>query len=44
MIIMTIAHFVYVSQSAYNIGGHTISVDTIQSCILGCRMPRPWQV
>ncbi|XP_023534767.1 uncharacterized protein LOC111796239 isoform X1 [Cucurbita pepo subsp. pepo] len=30
-------------KSAYNIGGHTISVDTIQSCILGCRMPRPWQ-
>lgn len=33
-----------VFQSAYNIGGHTISVDTIQSCILGCRMPRPRQV
>ncbi|XP_022158700.1 uncharacterized protein LOC111025163 isoform X2 [Momordica charantia] len=30
-------------KSAYNIGGHTISVDTIQSCILGCRMPRPRQ-
>ncbi|XP_038900882.1 uncharacterized protein LOC120087938 isoform X1 [Benincasa hispida] len=30
-------------KSAYNIGGHTISVDTIQSYILGCRMPRPRQ-
>lgn len=31
-------------QAAYNIGGHTISVDMIQSSILGCRMPRPGQV
>ncbi|XP_010255002.1 PREDICTED: uncharacterized protein LOC104595798 isoform X2 [Nelumbo nucifera] len=30
-------------KSAYNVGGHTISVDTIQSSILGCRMPRPGQ-
>ncbi|XP_022133015.1 uncharacterized protein LOC111005708 isoform X3 [Momordica charantia] len=30
-------------KAAYNIGGHTISVDTIQSSILGCRMPRPGQ-
>ncbi|XP_073030286.1 uncharacterized protein [Primulina eburnea] len=28
-------------KAAYNIGGHTISVDTIQSSILGCRLPRP---
>ena len=31
-------------QAAYNIGGHTISVDMIQSSILGCRLPRPGQV
>lgn len=31
-------------QAAYNIGGHTISADTIQSSILGCRMSRPGQV
>ncbi|KAL5715090.1 hypothetical protein ACHQM5_016968 [Ranunculus cassubicifolius] len=30
-------------KAAYNIGGHTISADTIQSTILGCRMPRPVQ-
>ncbi|KAK6159429.1 hypothetical protein DH2020_006743 [Rehmannia glutinosa] len=30
-----------VLKAAYNIGGHTISVDTIQSSILGCRLPRP---
>ncbi|XP_073127519.1 uncharacterized protein [Henckelia pumila] len=30
-------------KAAYNIGGHTISVDTIQSSILGCRLPRPSQ-
>ncbi|XP_039020469.1 uncharacterized protein LOC120152280 [Hibiscus syriacus] len=28
---------------AYNIGGHTISADIIQSSILGCRMSRPGQ-
>lgn len=31
-------------QAGYNIGGHTISADTIQSFILGCRMSRPGQV
>ncbi len=31
-------------QAAYNIGGHIISADTIQSSILGCRMSRPGQV
>ncbi|KAF5193020.1 electron transporter, putative (Protein of unknown function, DUF547) [Thalictrum thalictroides] len=30
-------------KAAYNVGGHTISADTIQSSILGCRMPRPVQ-
>ncbi|KAJ1436567.1 Ternary complex factor MIP1, leucine-zipper [Sesbania bispinosa] len=30
-------------KAAYNIGGHTVSADTIQSSILGCRMPRPGQ-
>ncbi|KAK9749925.1 hypothetical protein RND81_02G159900 [Saponaria officinalis] len=30
-------------KAAYNIGGHTISADTIQSSILGCRMSRPGQ-
>ncbi|XP_061358775.1 uncharacterized protein LOC133302936 [Gastrolobium bilobum] len=32
-----------VLKAAYNIGGHTISVDLIQNFILGCRMPRPGQ-
>ncbi|KAE9620409.1 putative ternary complex factor MIP1, leucine-zipper [Lupinus albus] len=30
-----------VQKAAYNIGGHTISVDQIQNFILGCRLPRP---
>ncbi|XP_068303468.1 uncharacterized protein [Pyrus communis] len=30
-------------KAAYNIGGHTISADTMQSSILGCRMSRPGQ-
>ncbi|KAK7263046.1 hypothetical protein RJT34_30630 [Clitoria ternatea] len=30
-------------KAAYNIGGHTVSADTIQSTILGCRMFRPGQ-
>ncbi|KAK9988163.1 hypothetical protein SO802_028402 [Lithocarpus litseifolius] len=30
-------------KAAYNIGGHTINVDMIQSSILGCRLPRPGQ-
>ncbi|KAK3021780.1 hypothetical protein RJ639_045102 [Escallonia herrerae] len=30
-------------KAAYNIGGRTISVDIIQSSILGCRLPRPGQ-
>jgi len=31
-------------QAAYNVGGHTVSADTIQNAILGCQMPRPGQV
>jgi hypothetical protein len=31
-------------QAAYNVGGHTVSADTIQNTILGCRMSRPGQV
>ncbi|KAL0559646.1 hypothetical protein IC582_000009 [Cucumis melo] len=30
-------------KAAYNIGGHIISVDKIQSSILGCRLPRSGQ-
>ncbi|XWS29341.1 hypothetical protein CRYUN_Cryun24cG0020800 [Craigia yunnanensis] len=30
-------------RAAFNIGGHTISADTIQSSILGCRVARPGQ-
>ncbi|CAI9104446.1 OLC1v1003115C1 [Oldenlandia corymbosa var. corymbosa] len=30
-------------KAAYNIGGHNISVEMIQSSILGCRLPRPGQ-
>ncbi|KAM3695185.1 hypothetical protein ACJW31_07G112800 [Castanea mollissima] len=30
-------------KAAYNIGGHTIRVDMIQSSILGCRLPHPGQ-
>ncbi|KAL7206627.1 hypothetical protein ACSBR2_019361 [Camellia fascicularis] len=30
-------------KAAYNVGGHTISVDKIQNSILGCRLPRPGQ-
>ncbi|XP_062109387.1 uncharacterized protein LOC133820008 [Humulus lupulus] len=30
-------------KAAYNIGGHTISADTIRSSILGCPMSRPGQ-
>ncbi|GAV68268.1 DUF547 domain-containing protein/Lzipper-MIP1 domain-containing protein [Cephalotus follicularis] len=30
-------------KAAYNVGGHTISAETIQSSILGCRMSRPGQ-
>ncbi|KAF5727225.1 hypothetical protein HS088_TW22G00914 [Tripterygium wilfordii] len=30
-------------KAAYNIGGHDISVDMIQTSILGCRLPRPGQ-
>uniref|UniRef100_A0A0R0HS59 DUF547 domain-containing protein n=1 Tax=Glycine max TaxID=3847 RepID=A0A0R0HS59_SOYBN len=33
-----------VLKAAYNIGGHTLSVDLIQNFILGCRLPRPGQV
>ncbi|KAI4295571.1 hypothetical protein L6164_035604 [Bauhinia variegata] len=32
-----------VLKAAYNIGGHTVSVDMIQNFILGCRLPRPGQ-
>ncbi|KAL9266229.1 hypothetical protein AKJ16_DCAP23152, partial [Drosera capensis] len=30
-------------KTAYNTGGQTVTADTIQSTILGCRMPRPGQ-
>ncbi|KAJ9170798.1 hypothetical protein P3X46_018876 [Hevea brasiliensis] len=30
-------------KAAYNVGGYTISADTIQNSILGCRMSRPGQ-
>ncbi|KAG5089540.1 hypothetical protein JHK86_002152 [Glycine max] len=30
-------------KAAYNVGGHTISADTIQNTILKCRMSRPGQ-
>ncbi|CAL5333651.1 unnamed protein product [Camellia sinensis] len=30
-------------KAAYNVGGHTISVNMIQNSILGCRLPRPGQ-
>ncbi|XAR73922.1 hypothetical protein NMG60_11008052 [Bertholletia excelsa] len=30
-------------KAAYNVGGHIVSADTIQSYILGCRMSRPAQ-
>ncbi|ESW27993.1 hypothetical protein PHAVU_003G250200 [Phaseolus vulgaris] len=30
-------------KAAYNVGGHTVSADTIQNAILGCQMPRPGQ-
>ncbi|XP_004248733.1 uncharacterized protein [Solanum lycopersicum] len=30
-------------KAAYNIGGNTVSVEMIQSSILGCRLPRPGQ-
>ncbi|KAK7252870.1 hypothetical protein RIF29_37122 [Crotalaria pallida] len=30
-------------KASYNIGGHTVSADTIQTTILGCRISRPGQ-
>ncbi|KAK8995645.1 hypothetical protein V6N11_075910 [Hibiscus sabdariffa] len=36
-----VKRLVVLLRAAYNIGGHTISADTIQSSILGCRMSRP---
>ncbi|KAL9370908.1 hypothetical protein Peur_036048 [Populus x canadensis] len=30
-------------KAAYNVGGHTVNVDMIQSYILGCRLLRPGQ-
>lgn len=30
-------------KAAYNVGGHIVSADVIQSSILGCRMSRPGQ-
>jgi hypothetical protein len=30
-------------KAAYNVGGHVLSADVIQNCILGCRMSRPGQ-
>ncbi|XP_039020971.1 uncharacterized protein LOC120152997 [Hibiscus syriacus] len=38
-----VKRFFLLSRAAYNIGGHTINADTIQSSILGCRMSRPVQ-
>ncbi|KAA3461222.1 Itga6 [Gossypium australe] len=38
-----VKRFFLLLRAAYNIGGHTISADTIQCSILGCRMPRPGQ-
>ncbi|CAI9769911.1 unnamed protein product [Fraxinus pennsylvanica] len=35
--------FSLVLKAAYNIGGHTVSIDIMQSSILGCRLPRPAQ-
>ncbi|KAL2477198.1 hypothetical protein Fot_46212 [Forsythia ovata] len=35
--------FSLVLKAAYNIGGRTVSIDIIQSSILGCRLPRPAQ-
>lgn len=35
---------VCVTQAAYDIGGHTISVDTIQNSILQCRLLSPGKV
>ncbi|XP_012573235.1 uncharacterized protein [Cicer arietinum] len=32
-----------VLKAAYDIGGHTVSVEMIQNFILGCRLPRPGQ-
>ncbi|XP_058750498.1 uncharacterized protein LOC131623506 [Vicia villosa] len=32
-----------VLKAAYDIGGHTVSVEMIQNLILGCRLPRPGQ-
>lgn len=33
----------FILKAAYNVGGHAISVYTIQNSILGCRLPRPGQ-
>ncbi|GKU94621.1 hypothetical protein SLEP1_g8085 [Rubroshorea leprosula] len=38
-----VKRLVLLLKAAYNVGGHTISADTIQSSILGCRMSRPGQ-
>ncbi|KAJ7952949.1 Ternary complex factor MIP1, leucine-zipper [Quillaja saponaria] len=35
--------FLLLKSPAYNVGGQTVSADTIQSTILGCRMSRPGQ-
>ncbi|CAI9765534.1 unnamed protein product [Fraxinus pennsylvanica] len=35
--------FSLVLKAAYNIGGQTVSIDVMQSSILGCRLPRPAQ-
>ncbi|KAA3463333.1 Globin [Gossypium australe] len=32
------------SQAAYNVGGYTMSIETIQGSILGCKLQRPGQV
>ncbi|KAK4773695.1 hypothetical protein SAY87_028714 [Trapa incisa] len=39
----SVKRIILLLKAAYNVGGHTISADTIQSTILGCRMSRPGQ-
>ncbi|KAK4780598.1 hypothetical protein SAY87_016704 [Trapa incisa] len=39
----SVKRIILLLKAAYNVGGHTISADRIQSTILGCRMSRPGQ-
>ncbi|XP_031401548.1 uncharacterized protein LOC116211348 isoform X2 [Punica granatum] len=39
----SVKRIILLLKAAYNVGGHTISADAIQSTILGCRMSRPGQ-